>query len=149
MALGVSYELDLFGRLRSLSRAAAEQYLASDAAHYSVQVSLVADVTSAYLTWRSDQEQLALFGERFNNGTASQLNVRQARTWCPKPRCKRASTPSGSPRPQRPGAAARGGGCRRTCRKASHWASRYLLAHFDSKQGQVTAEQVAHQRAHR
>lgn len=94
VALGVSYELDLFGRLRSLSQAAAEQYLASDAARYSVQVSLVADVATAYLTWRSDQDQLALarstlksqgdslglVEDRFNNGTASQIDVRQART---------------------------------------------------------------------
>ncbi|WP_411958842.1 efflux transporter outer membrane subunit [Pseudomonas sp. s4] len=94
VALGVSYELDLFGRLRSLSRSAAEQYLASDAARYSVQVSLVADVATAYLTWRSDQDQLVLarstlkthrdslglIEDRFNSGTASQLDVRQART---------------------------------------------------------------------
>lgn len=94
VALGVSYELDLFGRLRSLSQAAAEQYLASDAARYSVQVSLVADVATAYLTWRSDQDQLALarstlksqgdslglVEDRFNIGTASQIDVRQART---------------------------------------------------------------------
>ncbi|MEN5215099.1 efflux transporter outer membrane subunit [Pseudomonas pudica] len=94
VALGVSYELDLFGRLRRLSQAAAEQYLASDAARYSVQVSLVADVATAYLTWRSDQDQLALarstlksqgdslglVEDRFNNGTASQIDVRQART---------------------------------------------------------------------
>ncbi|MGE8046913.1 efflux transporter outer membrane subunit [Pseudomonas monteilii] len=94
VAFGVSYELDLFGRLRSLSQAAAEQYLASDAARYSVQVSLVADVATAYLTWRSDQDQLALarstlrsqgdslrlVEDRFNNGTASQIDVRQART---------------------------------------------------------------------
>ncbi|MFS1286909.1 efflux transporter outer membrane subunit [Pseudomonas piscis] len=94
VALGVSYELDLFGRLRSLSQAAAEQYLASDAARYSVQVSLVADVATAYLTWRSDQDQLALarstlksqgdslalIEDRFHNGTASQIDVRQVRT---------------------------------------------------------------------
>ncbi|MDZ3992283.1 efflux transporter outer membrane subunit [Pseudomonas sp. Teo4] len=93
-ALGVSYELDLFGRLRSLSQAAAEQYLASDAARYSVQVSLVADVATAYLTWRADQDQLTLarstlksqsdslglVEDRLNNGTASQIDVRQART---------------------------------------------------------------------
>ncbi|MFJ4192574.1 efflux transporter outer membrane subunit [Pseudomonas sp. NPDC089534] len=94
VAFGVSYELDVFGRLRSLSRAAAEQYLASDAARQSVQMSLVADVAGAYLAWRSDQEQLtlarstfkaqaagqALVEDRFNNGTASQIDVRQART---------------------------------------------------------------------
>ncbi|EYS97609.1 multidrug transporter [Cupriavidus sp. SK-4] len=93
-ALGVSYELDLFGRLRSLSQAAVEQYLASDAARYSVQISLVADVATAYLAWRSDQEQLelarstlksqsaslGLVENRFSNGAASQIDVRQARS---------------------------------------------------------------------
>jgi multidrug efflux system outer membrane protein len=92
--LGMSYELDLFGRLRSLSQAAAEQYLGSDAARYSVQISLVADVATAYLVWRSDQEQLELarstlesqsaslnlVEDRFNNGAASQIDVRQARS---------------------------------------------------------------------
>ena len=93
-SVGVAYELDLFGRVRSLSRAAVEQYLSSDAARYSVQISLVADVARAYLTWRSDQEQLelthstlksqaaslALVEDRFNNGAASQIDVRQARS---------------------------------------------------------------------
>ncbi|SCU76924.1 putative efflux pump outer membrane protein SepC [Cupriavidus necator] len=93
-ALGVSYELDLFGRVRSLSQAAVEQYLASDAARYSLQISLVADVATAYLAWRSDQEQvelarstlksqsasLGLVEDRFKHGAASQIDVRQARS---------------------------------------------------------------------
>ncbi|MFJ4156102.1 efflux transporter outer membrane subunit [Pseudomonas sp. NPDC089752] len=59
--LGVSaYELDLFGRLRSLSDQALLTYLASDQARRSTQLSLVASVASVYLTWRADQELLTL-----------------------------------------------------------------------------------------
>ncbi|MFK0310306.1 efflux transporter outer membrane subunit [Pseudomonas sp. NPDC090233] len=59
--LGVSaYELDLFGRLRSLSDQALLTYLASEQAQRSTQLSLVASVASVYLTWRADQELLAL-----------------------------------------------------------------------------------------
>jgi multidrug efflux system outer membrane protein len=59
--LGISaYELDLFGRLRSLSDQALLTYLASEQARRSTQLSLVASVASAYLTWRADQELLVL-----------------------------------------------------------------------------------------
>ncbi|MGJ7548602.1 efflux transporter outer membrane subunit [Pseudomonas alloputida] len=59
--LGISaYELDLFGRVRSLSDQALLTYLASEEARRSTQLSLVASVASAYLTWRADQELLVL-----------------------------------------------------------------------------------------
>ncbi|MDR6710985.1 multidrug efflux system outer membrane protein [Pseudomonas hunanensis] len=57
--LGISaYELDVFGRVRSLSDQALMTYLSSDQARRSVQLSLVASVANAYLTWRADQELL-------------------------------------------------------------------------------------------
>ncbi|MDF0732880.1 efflux transporter outer membrane subunit [Pseudomonas entomophila] len=93
--LGISaYELDLFGRLRSLSDQALLTYLASDEARRSVQLGLVASVASGYLTWRADLELLALsqqtlaadqeslrltLGQR-RAGTASALQSIQART---------------------------------------------------------------------
>jgi multidrug efflux system outer membrane protein len=59
--VGISaYELDLFGRVRSLSDQALLTYLASEEARRSTQLSLVASVASAYLTWRADQELLVL-----------------------------------------------------------------------------------------
>jgi len=59
--LGVSaYELDLFGRVKNLTDAALEQYLATDDARRSTQISLVAEVASAYLTLAADQERLRL-----------------------------------------------------------------------------------------
>ncbi|UZD98917.1 AdeC/AdeK/OprM family multidrug efflux complex outer membrane factor [Pseudomonas mediterranea] len=93
--LGISaYELDLFGRIRSLSDQASLIYLSSEEARRSTQLSLVASVASAYLTWRADQELLALtrdtlqsyeeslrLTERSNQvGTASALALSQSRT---------------------------------------------------------------------
>ena len=53
--VGISaYELDLFGRVQSLKNAALEQYLATDQARKSTQLSLVAEVADAYFTWVSN-----------------------------------------------------------------------------------------------
>ena len=55
--LGVSaYELDFFGRVRSLSEQALQTWLATEQARRSAELSLVANVANAYLTWRADQE---------------------------------------------------------------------------------------------
>lgn len=59
--LGISsYELDLFGRIRSLSQQALEVYLASEEARRSTQIGMVASVANAYLTWQADRELLKL-----------------------------------------------------------------------------------------
>ena len=61
-ALGVtSFELDLFGRVKSLSNAALAEYFASEEAQRAAQISLIAEVASAYVAERAlyDQEQLA------------------------------------------------------------------------------------------
>ena len=93
--LGVSaYELDLFGRVRNLSAQALEQYLATEEARRSTQISLVAEVATAYLTWAADLERLALARETlrsqsdtytltqrsFELGSASALTLRQVQT---------------------------------------------------------------------
>ncbi|CDF81824.1 AdeC/AdeK/OprM family multidrug efflux complex outer membrane factor [Pseudomonas sp. QL9] len=93
--LGVTaWEIDLFGRLRSLRDQALEQYLASDEARRSTQTALVASVANAYLTLRSDQDQLKLtrdtlatyektyaLTKRSNEvGVASALDLSQAQT---------------------------------------------------------------------
>ncbi len=54
----VSYELDLFGRVHSLNEQALQQYLAMDSTHKATQLSLVAAVASAWLTWQADQQML-------------------------------------------------------------------------------------------
>ncbi|WP_029977436.1 efflux transporter outer membrane subunit [Pseudomonas sp. H1h] len=59
--LGVSaYELDFFGRVRSLSEQALQTWLSTEQARRSAELSLVANVANAYLTWRADQELLEL-----------------------------------------------------------------------------------------
>lgn len=55
-----AYEVDLFGRVRSLSRQALEKYFATDEARRSAQISLVAEVATQYFTLREAEEQLAL-----------------------------------------------------------------------------------------
>ena len=62
--LGVaSYELDLFGRVRSLKKQALETYFATEEARKSAQITLVAEVGAAYLTERELTEQLAVARE--------------------------------------------------------------------------------------
>jgi outer membrane protein, multidrug efflux system len=51
-----SYEVDLFGRVRSLTHAALEKYVAQEQARRSAQLSLIAEVANAYLTLASDRE---------------------------------------------------------------------------------------------
>ncbi|MCM2264855.1 MAG: efflux transporter outer membrane subunit [Desulfuromonadales bacterium] len=89
-----AYELDLFGRVRSLNEQALEQYLATEQARRSVQISLIAEVAANYLTLAADRERLALAREtltnyqvsfeltrsRFDAGIASALDLNQAKT---------------------------------------------------------------------
>jgi multidrug efflux system outer membrane protein len=59
--LGVaSWEIDFFGRIRSLKDNALEQYLATEQARRSAQILLVSTVANTYLTLAADQENLKL-----------------------------------------------------------------------------------------
>ena len=61
LGLGLSsFEVDLFGRVGSLKDQALKQYLASEQARRSVQISLVAEVANNYLTLAADRERLQL-----------------------------------------------------------------------------------------
>ncbi len=85
----VSYELDLFGRVRSLNNSALESYFASDSARVGAQISLVAEIANQYLTERALQEQVALsqqtydgfntayniIKQRFDSGTVSEVDL--------------------------------------------------------------------------
>ncbi len=87
-----SYELDLFGRVRSLSQAALAQYLATTEARKAVQISLIASVAGAHVNLLADdellrvtrdalktrEESLRLTKLKFDNGAASELDYRQA-----------------------------------------------------------------------
>ncbi|WP_164672509.1 TolC family protein, partial [Xanthomonas citri] len=55
-----SWELDLFGRIRSLKNEALESYLASEQTQRSTRLSLVAEVANDWLTVAADQQRLAL-----------------------------------------------------------------------------------------
>ncbi|VVD81322.1 RND transporter [Pandoraea terrae] len=61
-----AFELDFFGRVRSLKHDALEQYLATEEAHRSAQISLVAEVANAYLTFQADQALLKLSQDTLN-----------------------------------------------------------------------------------
>ena len=89
-----AFELDLFGRVRNQSKAALEQYFATEEAQRTARISLIAEIASAWLTIASDEDQLALsqrtldaFAEtlklttaQFRIGVASELESRQAET---------------------------------------------------------------------
>jgi multidrug efflux system outer membrane protein len=86
-----SFELDLFGRVRSLSNAGLAQYLATEEARKATQISLIASVANAYLATLADDELLALTqktldarGEslrliqlKYDNGVVSKLDLQQ------------------------------------------------------------------------
>ncbi|WP_087747860.1 MULTISPECIES: efflux transporter outer membrane subunit [unclassified Acidovorax] len=89
-----SWELDFWGRVRSLSDAALENYLATDAARHAVTLGLIAQVTQSDLALRelderlllahqaiaSRKESLRIFQRRVDVGSASRLNLTQMQT---------------------------------------------------------------------
>lgn len=92
--LQTSWEIDLFGRLRSLRAVALEQYLASTEARRGLATSLVAQVVAGYLADREYAERLALAREtlanrekslhlltrRYQVGSGSRIEVTQGET---------------------------------------------------------------------
>ena len=94
-SLGFSaFELDLFGRIRSLTEQALETYYSVENDARTAQISLMAEVAAVYLQLISDREllditrathnnrrgQYALVRNKFNSGVASQLEVSQAQS---------------------------------------------------------------------
>lgn len=87
-----SYELDLFGRVHSLSQAALAQLLATEEARKTVQIGLIAAVANTYLALMADDELLAVTRQtlatreesmkltqlKFDNGASSELDLRLA-----------------------------------------------------------------------
>ncbi|MGH9464675.1 MAG: efflux transporter outer membrane subunit, partial [Thermoanaerobaculia bacterium] len=90
--LGLSWELDLWGRIRRLKEAALARYLATDEAHRGVLLSLVSEVATGYFQLRALDLQLdiarrtagafgethALFDRRLEAGIASALETSSA-----------------------------------------------------------------------
>jgi len=93
--LGVaSWEIDFFGRIRSLSERALDEYLATEQAQRSAQIALVSEVARVYLTLAKDRENLKLAQEtleaqqgdydlircRYDVGVATELDLQRAQT---------------------------------------------------------------------
>lgn len=66
-----SFEIDLFGRLKNLSRQAFEQYLATDAGMRSARIALIAETATAYVTLASDRDLLAVARDTLASGQRS------------------------------------------------------------------------------
>ena len=89
-----AWEIDLFGRLRDLSRSAFDQYLGTAAAARAARLTLVAQVADAYFqlaadrsllavaldTEKSAQTSVTLTRERLDGGIAPRTDLRQAQT---------------------------------------------------------------------
>ena len=90
----ISWEIDFFGRIRSLKDKALEEYLATDQAMRSSRILLVSTVAQAYLALAADREALQvasstlktqettydLIKKRYDAGIASELDLRRAQT---------------------------------------------------------------------
>jgi multidrug efflux system outer membrane protein len=89
-----SWEIDFFGRIRSLTQAALEQYFATEQGRRSVQILLISEIANAYLTLAADRDSLALsrstletqqaafnlIRRRFEVGIVPELDLRQSQT---------------------------------------------------------------------
>ena len=89
-----AWEIDFFGRIRSLSQAALEQFFATEQARRSAQILLVSEIANAYLALAADRDSLALsrstletqlaaynlIRRRFEVGIVPELDLRQSQT---------------------------------------------------------------------
>jgi outer membrane protein, multidrug efflux system len=89
-----AYELDLFGKIRDLTRAQQDRYFATQAARDATQISLVSEVAADYLTIGADRallgiaqdtlksgaQSLAVTEQRLKAGVATGLDVSEAQT---------------------------------------------------------------------
>jgi len=87
-----AFELDLFGRIRSLTGAALDRYFATEAAARATRLTLVGDIADAWLTYGADQSLLAIAQQtassaersvtltraRLEGGIAPRTDLRQA-----------------------------------------------------------------------
>ena len=74
-----TWELDFFGRIRSLKQAALEQYFATEQARTAIQISLVAAIAQSYLALAADQENLQLAQATLDAQQASLELIRHSR----------------------------------------------------------------------
>jgi multidrug efflux system outer membrane protein len=94
-AIGISaYELDIYGRLKNLKDQALENYLAQEETQRSTQLTVIANVATAYMTLLADQDLLQLTEQtaksytqsyqlteqRYRAGISSSLDLSQSRS---------------------------------------------------------------------
>ena len=99
-----AFEIDLFGRVRNLTKAALQEYLATEAAARAAKLTLVGDVAAAWLTLATDRSLLAVAADtetsaqrsvdltraRLTGGIAPRSDLRQAETVLAQARSDRA-----------------------------------------------------------
>ncbi|MCB2687176.1 TolC family protein, partial [Listeria monocytogenes] len=73
-----SYEVDFFGRVRSLNEQALEAYLQPVEAQRSAQVALVSEVANAYYQLQADLQSLALSDQTLESQHQSYLTIRSS-----------------------------------------------------------------------
>lgn len=73
-----SFELDLFGRNQSLTRAARETWLASEYTAQNTRLTMVSELTTAWITLAADNSQLALARSTMDSARTS-LDIAQRR----------------------------------------------------------------------
>jgi len=91
--IGISgFELDLFGRVKSLTHAQLNRYLATEAGARATRLTLVSDIAAAWLTYAADrslltiaeqtvvsaEKSVSLTGARLAGGIAPRTDLRQA-----------------------------------------------------------------------
>jgi len=90
----ISWEIDFFGRIRSLKDAALEEYLATDQERRSTQILLISAVANTYLTLAGDRENLKLsqstleaqetsyklIKKRYDVGLSNELDLRRSQS---------------------------------------------------------------------
>jgi multidrug efflux system outer membrane protein len=81
-----SFEVDLFGRLRSLSHAAFDQYLASEAGARAARLTLVSEVANAYLTLAADRTLLKVASDTVASAGRTVALTQARLTWGVAPR---------------------------------------------------------------
>jgi outer membrane protein, multidrug efflux system len=88
------WEIDFFGRIRSLTESALQQFFATEQARSGAQILLISEIANAYLTLAADRDSLVLskstletqqaaynlIRQRFEVGVVPELDLRQSQT---------------------------------------------------------------------
>ena len=76
--VGVSYQVDLWGRYRNLSEAAFQEYLATEEGYRNITIAIVSSIANGYLLLR-DLDNRLIISERTANTWQDNLDITEAR----------------------------------------------------------------------